>query len=109
MSGVPDKLEAVVSTQCGVTLNDSVQGRVIAEVMAKKPQVTVTYYPAMIRVDGVDRLEFDMAELSEVIGYELTPSLFEVETSTHYGRMVKFDNKVVLFGKLEDALQYEEE
>lgn len=109
MSGVPDKLTSVISTQCGVTLNDSVQGRVIAEVMATKPQVTVTYFPAMIRVDGVDRLEFDMAELSEAIGYELTPSLFEVETSTHYGRMVKFDNKVVLFGKLEDALQYEED
>lgn len=104
----PDKLVQEISTMCGVTLNDSVQGRVIAEVMAKKPGVTVTYYPAMIRIDGVDRLEFDMAELSEALGYELTPSLFEVETSTHYGRMVRFDDKVILFGRLEDALEYEE-
>jgi propane monooxygenase coupling protein len=108
MSKLPDKLTKEVSHMCGVTLNDSVESRVIAEVMAKKPNVTVTYYPAMIRIDGVDRLEFDMNELSEALGYEIDPALFEVETSTHYGRMVRFDDKVILFGNLEDALQYEE-
>ncbi|MCY0879594.1 MAG: MmoB/DmpM family protein [Firmicutes bacterium] len=105
---MPTKLTKEISHACGVTLNDSVQSRVIAEVMAKKPQVTVTYYPAMIRIDGVGRLEFDMNELSEALGYEMTPALFEVETSTHYGRMVRFDDRVILFGNLEDALQYEE-
>ena len=108
MSHTPDKLGQEISNKCGVTLNDSVESRVIAEVMATKPRVTVTYYPAMIRIDGEERLEFDMQELSEALGYELTPALFEVETSTHYGRMVRFDDKVVLFGNLEDALQYEE-
>jgi propane monooxygenase coupling protein len=108
MSKIPEKLTKEISNMCGVTLNDSVESRVIAEVMAKKPNVTVTYYPAMIRIDGVDRLEFDMHELSEALGYELTPALFEVETSTHYGRMVRFDDKVVLFGKLEDVLEYEQ-
>jgi len=109
MSKMPDKLSQEISNKCGVTLNDSVESRVIAEVMAKKPHVTVTYYPAMIRIDGEGRLEFDMKELSEALGYPLTPALFEVETSTHYGRMVRFDDKVVLFGNLEEALQYEEE
>lgn len=109
MSMPQDKLTREISTKCGVTLNDSVEGRVIAGVMGQKPGVSVTYYPAMIRIDGEGRLEFDMAELSEALGYELTPSLFEVETSTHYGRMVRFDEKIVLFGRLEDALQYEEE
>ncbi|PSR30785.1 MAG: monooxygenase [Sulfobacillus benefaciens] len=109
MSARQDNLKREISTKCGVTLNDSVEGRVIAEVMAQKPGVVVKYYPAMIRIDGEGRLEFDMTEFSEALGYELTPFLFEVETSTHYGRMVRFDDKVVLFGRLEDALQYEEE
>ncbi|HBQ94027.1 MAG: MmoB/DmpM family protein [Firmicutes bacterium] len=107
MSTVPEKLGQDISTKCGVTLNDSVESRVIAEVMSQKPGVSVTYYPAMIRIDGENRLEFDMNELSEALGFEMTPSLFEVETSTHYGRMVRFDDKVILFGRLEDALQYE--
>ena len=109
MSVLPDKLGTEISTKCGVTLNDSVEGRVIAEVMSKKPGIVVTYFPAMIRVDGTDRIDFDMKELSEALGYDLTPPLFEVETSTHYGRMVQFDDRIVLFGRLEDALQYEED
>jgi propane monooxygenase coupling protein len=27
--------------------------------------------------------------------------------STHYGRMVLFDDRIVLFGNLEDVLKYE--
>jgi len=34
--------------------------------------------------------------------------LFEISTSTHYGRMVMIDdNTVVLFGDMNDALAYE--
>ncbi len=108
MSVIRDKLEAIVSHKCGVTMNDSVEGRLVAEVMSQKPGVTITYYPAMIRIDGEERLEFDMNELSEAFGQEMTPALFEVETSTHYGRMVRFDDKIVIYGNLEEALQFEE-
>lgn len=104
-----DKLSQEISTKCGITLNDSVESRVIAEVMSQKPGVSIINYPAMIRIDGENRLEFDMQELSDALGYALTPALFEVETSTHYGRMVQFDDKVVVFGRLEDALEYEED
>ena len=41
-----------VSNKCGITLNDSVQSREIVKVMEKKPGVTITYYPSMIRIDG---------------------------------------------------------
>ena len=37
------KFEDTISHQCGVTMNDSVEARAIAEVMEKKPNVKVTY------------------------------------------------------------------
>ena len=88
-------------------MNDSVEARAIAEVMGRKPGVTVTYMPAMIRVDGKGTLDFNMPEISAELGYEMTPYLFEISTSTHYGRMVMVDDEnVVLFGRMEDSFKY---
>lgn len=101
------QFEGTISTQCGVTMNDSVEARCIAEVMAEKPGITVTYMPAMIRIDGEGKIEFRMDEISEALGREMTPHLFEISTSTHYGRMVMLDdNTVVLFGKMDDVMQF---
>jgi propane monooxygenase coupling protein len=101
-------LDGTVSHQCGVTMNDSVEARCIAEVMEEKPGIKVTYLPAMIRIDGEGRIEFKMNEISEALGREMTPHLFEISTSTHYGRMVMIDDDtVMLFGNMDDALQYE--
>ena len=96
-----------ISHQCGVTMNDSVEARAIAEFMGKKDGVTVTYQPALIRIDGEGKLVFKMDEISEYLGREMTASIFEVNTSTHYGRMVRTDdNTVVLFGNMEDMFEY---
>jgi propane monooxygenase coupling protein len=103
------KFDQTVSHQCGITMSDSVDARAIAELMAGKPGVRVTYLPAMIRIDGEGKIEFKMDEIGEAIGREMTPHLFEVSTSTHYGRMVMVDdNTVVLFGNMEEAMAYEE-
>jgi propane monooxygenase coupling protein len=96
-----------VSHQCGVTMNDSVEARAIAELMGRKKGITVTYMPAMIRIDGEGKIEFKMNEITEELGYEMTPYLFEISTSTHYGRMVMVDeNTVVLFGDMNAAMSY---
>jgi propane monooxygenase coupling protein len=103
------KFEDTVSHQCGITMNDSVEARCIAEVMEQKPGIVVTYLPAMIRIDGEGKIVFNMSEISEALGREMTPHLFEISTSTHYGRMVMVDDEtVVLFGDLDEALQYEQ-
>ena len=48
-----------------------------------------------------------MSEISEELGYETTPYLFEISTSTHYGRMVMVDeNTVVLFGDMNAAMSH---
>ena len=99
--------EKTVSHQCGVTMSDSVEARAIAEFMAEKPEVTVTYQPALIRIDGNGKLVFKMDEISEYLGREMTAPIFEVNTSTHYGRMVRVDdNTVTLFGNMEDVFEY---
>jgi len=96
-----------ISHQCGVTMNDSVEARAIAEFMGQKDGVTVTYQPALIRIDGEGKLVFKMDEISEFLGRDMTAEIFEVNTSTHYGRMVRVDdNTVVLFGNMEDMFEY---
>jgi propane monooxygenase coupling protein len=101
------KFEDTISHQCGVTMNDSVEARAIAEVMEGKPGVSVTYMPAMIRIDGNGKLEFRMDEISESLGRPISAQTFEISTSTHYGRMVTIDeNLVTLFGNMDDALKY---
>jgi propane monooxygenase coupling protein len=99
--------EQTISHQCGVTMNDSVEARAIAEFMGEKPGVTVTYQPALIRIDGVGKLIFKMDEISEFIGRDITAETFEVNTSTHYGRMVRVDdNTVILFGDMDEVFDY---
>lgn len=99
--------DQTISHQCGVTMNDSVEARAIAEFMAQKDDVTVTYQPALIRIDGVGKLIFKMDEISEFLGREMTAEIFEVNTSTHYGRMVRVDdNTVILFGDMDEVMEY---
>ncbi len=102
------EFKSTISHQCGVTLNDGVEGRAIADLMATKPGITVTYMPSMIRIDGEGRIEFKMDEIGDELGREMTAPLFEISTSTHYGRMVMVDeNTVVLFGNMEEAMAFE--
>ena len=99
--------DQTISDECGITMNDSVEARAIAEVMARKPGVTVTFQPALIRIDGKGKVEFKMDEISEELGREMTPHLFEISTSTHYGRMVMVDdNTVTVFGSMDDMRQF---
>ena len=101
------KFEDTISDECGVTMNDSVEARAIATVMGRKEGVSVTYLPAMIRIDGHDKLIFKMDEISDELGRVMTPHIFEISTSTHYGRMVMVDDDtVILFGKMEDMFSY---
>jgi len=99
--------EQTISHQCGVTMSDSVEARAIAEFMATKDGVTVTYQPALIRIDGNGKLIFKMDEISEFLGRDMTAEMFEVNTSTHYGRMVRVDdNTVILFGNMDEVFEY---
>jgi propane monooxygenase coupling protein len=88
-------------------MSAGVEGNAIAEVMSQKEGVEVVKYPAMIRIDAPHKLEFDMDEIAEAMGAaEFSTADFELETSTHYGRMVRLDDRVLLFADPADAAEY---
>jgi propane monooxygenase coupling protein len=95
------------SNMAGVTLMNNQVGHVVAEVMKGKPGVTVTELPSMIRVDGAKKFDFEYAEMAEALGWDdFGNDDFEEIMSTHYGRMVVLDDRVVLFANPEDAAEY---
>ena len=95
------------SGKCGVTLMNNQVGYVVANVMRDKENVVVTELPSMIRVDGVNKIDFDYEEIAEALGWEdFGNNDFEEIMSTHYGRMVVLDDRVLLFANPEDAAEY---
>jgi propane monooxygenase coupling protein len=95
------------SNRAGVTLMNNQVGYVVAEVMRGKENVVVEELPSMIRVDGVNKGDFDFAEFAEALGWDdFGQDDFEEIMSTHYGRMVVLDDRVLLFANPEDAAEY---
>jgi len=100
------KFNRAPSHRCGVTLMESQAGHAVAAALEGKPGVTVTYTQSMIRVDADRRIEFGFEELSEAVGEEFDQNTFEQIMSTHYGRMVALDDRIVLFADPEDAADH---
>jgi propane monooxygenase coupling protein len=95
------------SNKAGVTLMNNQVGYVVADVMRGKKDITITELPSMIRVDGINRIDFDYEEIAEALGWEdFGNNDFEEIMSTHYGRMVVLDDRVLLFANPEDAAEY---
>lgn len=97
------------SDMCGFTLMNNQVGSVVAEVMKKLPNVSVTYLPSMIRVDGVRRFDVVYADIDEAAGEEdgwFDAAEFEENMSTHYGRMVHEDDRTIMVANPEDAAEY---
>ena len=95
------------SNQTGVTLMNNQVGYVVAKVMADKKDVTMRELPSMIRVDGTGQFEFSYEEIAEALGWaDFGNDDFEEIMSTHYGRMVVLDDRVIMFANPEDAAEY---
>ena len=105
----PFKANNKPSNMCGFTLMNNQVGEVIAQVMATKPDVTVTFLPSMMRVDAVGRMEVNYDEVSEALGEEpgyFDSAEFEEDMSTHYGRMIHLDDRTLFFANPEDAADF---
>jgi len=95
------------SNECGVTLMNNQVGYEVAKVMDGKKDVKMREMPSMIRVDGIGTIEFNFEEIAEALGWEdFGPDDFEEIMSTHYGRMVVEDDRVLMFANPEDAAEY---
>jgi propane monooxygenase coupling protein len=105
-SSSPFQFNREPSHRCGVTLMDNQLGHDVAAAMEGKPGVEVTKLPSMIRIDADRRVEFNFDELTDAIGEEFDQNAFEEIMSTHYGRMVALDDRMVLFADPEDAAEY---
>jgi propane monooxygenase coupling protein len=105
----PYKSDHTASGKAGFTLMNNQIGAVVAQVLAKKPNVKVMYLPSMIRVDGVGRFDVDYNEVSEALGEEpgyFDAAQFEENMSTHYGRMIHTDTETIMFANPEEAADY---
>ena len=101
------KVDPTSSNRAGVTLMNNQVGHTVADVMRRHDNVTVEDLPSMIRVDGVGQFDFDYAEIAEALGWDdFGNDDFEEIMSTHYGRMVVLDDRVLLFANPEDAAEY---
>ena len=95
------------SNKAGVTLMNNQVGYVVADVMRDKKDITITELPSMIRVDGINRIDFDYEEIAEALGWEdFGNNDFEEIMSTHYGRMIHEDDRTIMFANPEDAAEY---
>jgi propane monooxygenase coupling protein len=105
----PFKSDNTASNMCGFTLMNNQIGAVVAQVLATKPNVTVTPLPSMIRIDAVGRMDLNYDEVSEALGEEpgfFDAAQFEESMSTHYGRMIHTDEATIMFANPEDAAEY---
>jgi propane monooxygenase coupling protein len=95
------------SNECGVTLMNNQVGYVVAKVMEDKQDVTIRVLPSMIRVDGINKIDFDYEEIADALGWDdFGNDDFEEIMSTHYGRMVVLDDRTLMFANPEDAAEY---
>ena len=103
----PFAADRSISHRVGVTLMNNQVGYVVAQVMEGKEGITIDQMPSMIRVDGIDKITFNYAEIAEALGWdEFGNDYFEEIMSTNYGRMVVLDDEILMFASPEDAAQY---
>jgi propane monooxygenase coupling protein len=105
----PFKSDHTASGKCGFTLMNNQVGVIVAEVLEKLPNVTITHLPSMIRVDGKGRFDVIYSDVDEAAGEEegwFNQMEFEESMSTHYGRMVHLDDRTLFFANPEDAAEY---
>ena len=101
------KSDRTSSNRAGITLMNNQVGYVVADVMRQHDNVTVEVLPSMIRVDGTGKFEIDYEECAEALGWEdFGNDDFEEIMSTHYGRMVVLDDRIIMFANPEDAAEY---
>ena len=106
MSATEDRFKSdpTSSNRAGVTLMNNQVGSAVAHLMAENHGVEVTELPSMIRVDGTGKVDFDFEEIAEALGWpDFGQDDFEEIMSTHYGRMVVEDDRVIMFANPEDA------
>lgn len=90
----------------GIVMARSAEGDAVADVLRDKPGVEVIQQPSFWDIRAPDRLEIDYDEVSEELGTDVDAYTIQHEMSTHYGRMITTDDKLLLFADPIEAMEF---
>ena len=90
----------------GIVMAKSEEGDAVAQVLGDREGVEVIEQPSFWEIKARDRLVIDFDEVGAELGFEIDGYAIQHEMSTHYGRMVVLDDRILLFANPEDAAQY---
>jgi propane monooxygenase coupling protein len=90
----------------GIVMAKSAEGDAVAAVVGDQENVEIIENASFWDIRAKDRLIIDFDEVSEELGIEVNPYAIQHEMSTHYGRMVATDDKLMLFSDPVEAMQY---
>ena len=90
----------------GIVMARSQEGDAVADVLRDKPGVEVIQQPSFWDIRALDKLEIDYDEVAEELGFDVDAYTIQHEMSTHYGRMVTTDDKLILFGDPIEAMDF---
>lgn len=90
----------------GIVMSRSAEGDAVAAALGAKPGVEVIKQPSFWDIRAPGRLEIDYDEVSEELGFEIDAYAIQHEMSTHYGRMVTTDDKLMLFADPIEAMEH---
>ncbi|PTL59568.1 MmoB/DmpM family protein [Paraconexibacter algicola] len=90
----------------GIVMARSAEGDAVADVLREQDGVEVVQQPSFWDIRRKHRLEIDFDEISEELGSPVDAYTIQHEMSTHYGRMVATDDKLILFGDPIEAARF---
>lgn len=91
---------------CGVVMARSESGDAVAETMRDKPGVEVIQQPAFWDIRAAERMVIVYDEVAEELGSDVDGYTIQHDMSTHYGRMVAQDDRLLLFADPIEALEH---
>ncbi len=85
---MPEKLHYEAKDTVGMVLMGSEEAEVVVEMLREqRPDLTITHNDCYYSIEGRERIEIDLAEVSDRLGRDLDVSSFLVIMSSYYGRV----------------------
>ncbi len=100
-NGSATKAKAGLRRTVGISLMGSEETDAALEwIREAYPDTSIKSRDCYYKIERDDLLEFDMPEISERLGRELTTEMFLVSMATFYGRMVRSNDKIQIFAEI---------
>lgn len=85
----------------GISLMASAETEAAVEYIREQaPDATVSFRDCYYKIERHGALSFDMKEIGEFLGRDLDTSIFLVNMSSYYGRIVVSNGKIEIFSQI---------